>query len=101
MPFRRRASSDFRVWSERASSSEKTATVRIPSSAAARMMRIAITARLAIKRLLGIMFLSSLSQDTGCLDDFVSKACSPDRAKVHADGQIGDSALQGITTQLM
>jgi hypothetical protein len=47
--------------------------VRMPNSAAARMMRIAISARLAIRRLFGIMFLSSRFQDTR-LPDFVSKA---------------------------
>src|SRR5579863_1604865 len=63
----RRASSALRVCNERASSSEKTATVRRPISAAARMTRIAISPRLAIKRLLGVMLLSSLFHDTKCL----------------------------------
>ena len=56
-----RASSDFLVWSDAASSSEKTATVRRPCSAAARAMRMAISPRLAIKRLLSFAgILSSL-----------------------------------------
>jgi len=55
VPLSARASSALRVWRDRASSSEKTATVRIPSSAAARIIRMAISPRLAIRRLLGLM----------------------------------------------
>ena len=52
------ASSIARTWSECASSSENTATVPIPSSEAARPIRIAISARLAMSSLCNIWFLS-------------------------------------------
>src|ERR1700688_2719402 len=84
----RRASSALRVCSERASSSEKTATVRMPSSAAARMMRIAISARLAIRRLFGIMFPSSRFQDTQRLPDLYLKHAQPTGRKCRADRKI-------------
>src|SRR5262245_60690380 len=46
-----RASLARRTWSERASSSEYTATVGMPSSAAARAMRTAISPRFATRSL--------------------------------------------------